>query len=57
MEWCTQKKGWEQPAESGSGPADVMGPHDGPESEAGNSDKAGSAHVDSAATRESNCKL
>jgi hypothetical protein len=54
MEWATQKSGWEQPAEKGSGPADVMGPHAGPESELGVSDKPGTAHVDSAATCEKN---
>ena len=56
MEWATQKKGWEQPAESGSGPADVMGPVTVVD-KSSNADEAGSAHVDSAETCKNNCKL
>lgn len=54
MEWCTQEKNaWKQPAESGSGPADVLEPVaiEGVQIP----DKAGSAHEDSPETARKNC--
>lgn len=57
MEWATQEKNaWKQPAESGSGPADVMGPVTVAD-KSPNADEAGSAHVDSPETCKKNCAL
>ena len=52
MEWATQKKGWEQPAENGSGPVDQLEPVaiEG----AAIHDKAGMAHVDAPETAKKN---
>lgn len=46
MIWATQKKGWEQPAENGSGSADVLEPV-AIEGQGSHEDEAGTAHVDS----------
>jgi hypothetical protein len=54
MEWATQEKNaWHQPAENGSGSADVMEPVSigGVEIP----DAAGTAHVDSPETGKKNC--
>ena len=49
MEWATQEKNaWQQPAENGSGPVDVMEPAE--ITGVPIPDKAGSAHVDSPET-------
>ena len=54
MEWATQKKNeWMQPAESGSGAADVMGPVTTANTNP-TEDKAGSSHEDSPETCKKN---
>jgi hypothetical protein len=56
MEWASQKKNdWHQPAESGSGPADVMEPV----AIAGVSipDAAGTSHEDAPETRKKNFSM
>jgi hypothetical protein len=54
MEWATQEKNaWKQPAENGSGPADVMEPVSIPGVPL--EDKAGTAHADSPETSKKNC--
>lgn len=53
MDWATQKKNdWHQPAESGSGPADVLEPVAIPGTPI--PDAAGDAHVDSPETAKKN---
>jgi hypothetical protein len=54
MDWGTDKKNeWHQPAENGSGAADVMEPVTIPGVSI--EDKAGDAHVDSSETSKKNC--
>jgi hypothetical protein len=53
MEWATQKKNdWQQPAENGSGSANVMEPAENVG--VAIPDKAGMAHVDSPETAKKN---
>lgn len=53
MEWATQKKNeWHQPAENGSGPADVMEPVE--IMGVSYPDKAGTSHEDSPETAKKN---